>query len=219
MRKSLARAVCVACAVAMASFSVTACSVSIKAGGGAKKKPPPPPPPRKPPPPPPKKPPPKKAPPRKGGKWGAKAFKINAKGEIELPGPVLFEKGSAQLKPESDEVLNVVKSFMEQKPEVTKLRIEGHTDSDDTNARNMKLSKDRAMSVAHWLKSKGIACNRMVVVGAGEEAPVKKPEVTESDKFQNRRVVFAEAAKNGKPIGGKPLDGGPPRKIAGDACK
>jgi OOP family OmpA-OmpF porin len=96
--------------------------------------------------------------------------------------------------------------------------VEGHTDADDTNDRNMLLSKGRAMAVTQWLIAKGIDCKRLLPVGFGEEKPLKTPEKTDLDKQENRRVVFIPAEKNGQAIDGKPLDGGPPGQIAGDPC-
>jgi OOP family OmpA-OmpF porin len=51
-------------------------------------------------------------------------------GALKLPGAVVFETGSDKLKPESDEVLQVVKDYLDAKPKITLLRIEGHTDND-----------------------------------------------------------------------------------------
>src|SRR5690606_22711641 len=108
---------------------------------------------------------------------------------------------------------------MKAKPEVTKLRIEGHTDSDHDNASNMNLSKQRAVAVTAWLVAKGVECKRLVPVGFGEEKLLVNPETNADDKARNRRVVFVNAEVKGKPVGGKPIDGGAPGEIAGDPCK
>jgi OOP family OmpA-OmpF porin len=200
--------------VAATGFSTAACSVKFQAGSKSKPKPPPPPKkaskPKPPPPPPPPKPKPRAR---------AVAFKMNKEGGVKLPGPVLFDVGTANLSPGADATLGVVVDYLKAKPEITKMRIEGHTDSDDTNAKNMALSQARAMAVSQYLVGKGIKCNRLLPVGFGEEKPLVTPEKTDVDKQQNRRVVFIPAEKNGKPIGGRPIDGGAPGKIAGDPCK
>ena len=137
-------------------------------------------------------------------------------GHLAIPGPVLFETGKAVLKPESDAVLDVVKQYLEAKPDITLLRIEGHTDNVGIAADNMKLSQDRSMAVAHWLVGKGIACKRLIAVGFGDTKPIadnKTPEGRES----NRRTWFVNAELKGKAIGGAPVDGG--GKNAGDTCK
>jgi OOP family OmpA-OmpF porin len=40
---------------------------------------------------------------------------------------------------------------------------------------------------------------------------------TADEKTQNRRVAFVNAALDGRPIGGMPVDGG--GKVGGDPCK
>lgn len=210
MRKSLSRGLC---AVAVIALSSAACTVTIN----GKKDPPPPAPPVTKPAPAPVAPAPE-APKPKPKIGRVKNFKMNKEGGVDLPGPILFETGSAILRPESEASLAVVVDYLKQKPEVTKMRIEGHTDSDDTNPNNMKLSKDRALAVSAYLVAKGIDCKRLVPVGFGEEKPLISPEKSEVDKQQNRRVVFIPAERNGKSIGGRPVDGGAPGQIAGSVC-
>ena len=137
-------------------------------------------------------------------------------GHLALPGPVQFETGKATLKPESDAVLDVVRQYLEAKPDITLIRIEGHTDNVGIPADNQKLSEERSMSVARWLIGKGIACKRLLPVGFGDTKPIadnKTPEGREA----NRRTYFVNAELKGKAIGGAPVDGG--GKNAGDPCK
>jgi OOP family OmpA-OmpF porin len=137
-------------------------------------------------------------------------------GQLKLPGPVVFETAKDTLKPESDEVLAIVEGYLKDKPEITLLRIEGHTDSDGNDADNQKLSELRALAVARWLVAKGTDCKRLIAVGFGETKPVAANDTAEN-KAQNRRTAFVNAALRGKPIGGMPVDGG--GKNAGDPCK
>lgn len=136
--------------------------------------------------------------------------------QIDLPGPVVFETGSDVLRPESDEVLGLVHDFLQQRKDVTSLRIEGHTDSDGDDKANQTLSEKRAMSVARWLTAKGDDCKRLVPVGFGETKPIA-PNDSPDGKAQNRRTSFILAALNSKAIENLPLDGG--GKSAGDPCK
>ncbi len=134
---------------------------------------------------------------------------------LKLPHRVEFETGSDKLSAVSDEVLEHVKDYLESKPEVTLVRIEGHTDNDGDPASNLILSQKRAMSVTRWLVSNGIKCDRMIPVGFGQTKPIR-PNDTPDNKAENRRVHFVNAAVRGKPIHGKPVDGG--GKAAGDPC-
>ncbi len=219
MRKFVAKGLCAALVIALTGFSTVACTFKITTGKGAKhrNKPKPPPPPRtkkvapapaaKPPPPKPKR-----------GMAKATAFKMNKEGGVKLPGPVLFNVGTATLAPGTDSTLQVVVDYMVAKPGITKMRVEGHTDSDGPNAKNMVLSQARAQAVTQYLVGKGIKCNRLLPVGFGEEKPLVRPEKSDVDKQENRRVVFIPAEKNAKAIAGRPIDGGAPGKIAGDPC-
>lgn len=142
-------------------------------------------------------------------------FKVEG-GQLRLPGPVVFETGKDVLKPESDDVLSVVDQYLKAKPEITLLRIEGHTDSDGDDKANQTLSELRSMAVARWLVAKGNDCKRLIPVGFGETKPIAAND-TPDNKAQNRRTSFVNAALRGKPIGGMPVDGG--GKVAGDPCK
>jgi len=161
----------------------------------------------------------KPAPPPKPTRPKLINFTVDAAG-LKLPGPVVFETGSDKLKPESDEVLEVVQDYLDAKPEITMLRIEGHTDNDGAAAANQTLSEKRAMAVARWLTSRGVKCDRLVPVGFGQTKPIAGAidKQTPDEKAQNRRVAFVNAAIKGKAIGGLPVEG-MGGHISGDPCK
>lgn len=135
---------------------------------------------------------------------------------IRLPGPVVFRTGSDDIDPVSDPVLEVVLDYLTQKPEVTLLRIEGHTDSDGNISSNQVLSEKRSLAVARWLTDAGIDCRRLIPVGFGPTKPLV-PNDTPDNKAQNRRVSFHNAAVNGRPINAHAVDGG--GRVAGDPCR
>ncbi len=211
MRKNVARIVSVA---ALASgFLLGGCSVSVKAGGSKDPSPPPPPPPA-----PAAKPPPPKP---SGGSLfrpgaGRNTLRVSKGGRVDLPGPVVFETGSDKLAPESDAVLELVHIHLKQNPQVTLLRIEGHTDDVGDDDKNQDLSERRSMSVARWLVARGTDCKRLLPVGFGETKPVN-PNTSEEGRARNRRTAFFHAEIKGKPVGDMPVDGG--GKPAGDPCK
>jgi OmpA-OmpF porin, OOP family len=206
MRNYVAPVLCVVIA-----FGALGCTASAKLNAGTnepKAAPPPPPPPAP-------------EPPKEEPKPEPKPkldFKVEG-GQLKLPGPVVFETNSDKLKPESDPVLEIVHEYLKAKPDITLLRIEGHTDMDGQDAANQTLSEKRALSVGRWLVAKGTDCKRLLPVGFGESKPVAgtKDKQTEEEKAQNRRTAFVNAALKGKPIGGLPTDGG--GKVAGDPCK
>jgi outer membrane protein OmpA-like peptidoglycan-associated protein len=66
--------------------------------------------------------------------------------------------------------------------------IEGHTDSSGADAYNQGLSERRAQVAADYLVSRGIASDRLQIVGRGETDPVGD-NTTAEGRAQNRRVV------------------------------
>jgi NitT/TauT family transport system substrate-binding protein len=75
----------------------------------------------------------------------------------------------------------------------TKIRIEGNTDNVGKRDMNLRLSRQRAQSVADYLqKQYRMDPNRFVIIGNGPDKPVKGCEAnkTESCKAQNRRTDF-----------------------------
>lgn len=121
--------------------------------------------------------------------------------------PLVWETGKATLKPESDAVLDYVKAFLDEKPAITTLRVEVHTDSQGSDAANQALTEARAAAVVTALVKKGVSCARVLAVGFGETKPVAENRTAEG-RAQNRRTVFVTAALRGHAIGGMPLDGG-----------
>ena len=98
-----------------------------------------------------------------------------------------FEFGSAELTDADRQTLD------EMAANLTRLRfvsgtIEGHTDNVGSDAFNQGLSERRAKTVAEYLQSKGIAGDRMQVVGRGESDPVGDNKTAEG-RAMNRRVV------------------------------
>ena len=69
----------------------------------------------------------------------------------------------------------------------TNLQIEGHTDSNGSDAYNIKLSQQRMESVKQYLVSKGIAETRLLALGFGEGKPIATNK-TSSGRAKNRRV-------------------------------
>lgn len=135
---------------------------------------------------------------------------------LVLPTPVVFNTGTAVLRPEADSTLRLPLEYLTTTPHVTLLRIEGHTDGDGAASANQALSEKRALAVARWLVAHGIDCNRLLPVGFGQVKPIAS-NTTAEGKQQNRRIVFVNAAIKGKPVGGMPVDGG--GVVAGDPCK
>ncbi len=115
-------------------------------------------------------------------------LKAELKGDaIELAEKVQFETGSSTLLSASNDLLDQVAKILTDHPEITKVRIEGHTDSVGSNSKNQKLSQERATAVRAYLEGAGIAGDRMLAKGFGEAKPIADNKTPEG-RDQNRRV-------------------------------
>ncbi len=108
---------------------------------------------------------------------------------IVISGKILFETGNAKLKKQSFPVLDEVVFAMQKHPEIIKLQVVGHTDSDGDAKANKALSKRRATTVMKYLIKNGIEKDRLSALGEGEDVPIASNE-TEEGKEKNRRVEF-----------------------------
>ena len=114
--------------------------------------------------------------------------RAEVKGEkIELKETVDFKTGSAELLHSSDALLDEVVQIMKEHVEITKIRIEGHTDTTGVKAHNQKLSQERAASVKAYLAAHGVDAGRMTTKGYGQDRPIAD-NGTEAGRAQNRRV-------------------------------
>ncbi len=99
---------------------------------------------------------------------------------------ILFNSGKATFKDETMPVLNSMLAIFKEYPQA-RFSIEGHTDSDGSNALNQTLSENRAAAVKTFLVTNGIKEDRLESVGFGETKPIASNK-TAAGKAQNRRV-------------------------------
>jgi len=105
---------------------------------------------------------------------------------IQLASEVLFDFDSYELKAEAESVLEKVLQVLGEYSG-NSILVEGHTDSEGTEAYNQTLSENRANSVKTWLVEAGIESSLLQAVGYGESNPVASNE-TEEGRGKNRRV-------------------------------
>lgn len=128
--------------------------------------------------------------------------------QVFLEGKVVFDTNKAVIRPGSEKVLKTLLQFMNEHQEVSRLRIEGHTDARASEEKNLELSANRALAVATWLVDNGVDPIRLIAVGFGESKPLA-PNELEAGRSDNRRVEFHVAEVNGRPFLGKdPYNGG-----------
>jgi OOP family OmpA-OmpF porin len=121
--------------------------------------------------------------------------------QLDVPGTIEFERDRAALhhttRGTQDTLAGVLK-ILTDNPSITKLRIEGHTDSDGDDAANQALSESRAKTVRGWLVKHGVAEARLVAVGCAAKDPLV-PNSSEDNKQKNRRTEFDIEEIDGKP--------------------
>jgi outer membrane protein OmpA-like peptidoglycan-associated protein len=99
---------------------------------------------------------------------------------------VLFETGSARLRPAALERLRPLASYLSANPDVP-VRIDGHTDSVGSDASNQLLSERRAGAVRTALSAMGVEENEFTVAGQGESMPAAS-NASATGRQLNRRV-------------------------------
>jgi chemotaxis protein MotB len=110
--------------------------------------------------------------------------------EVEIRTDILYPSGSARLSPSAVDIIRRLADVLARFP--NPVRVEGFTD--DLPIRtvqfysNWELSAARAGSVVHVLSDRGVARNRLAVVGFGDQHPVAS-NTTSQGRNANRRVT------------------------------
>ena len=105
---------------------------------------------------------------------------------IILPGSVLFASNKWELLPGAQVKLDAVAEALKNQSD-HKMVVEGHTDSQGTEASNMELRQKRAQSVRDYLVARGVKQETINAMGIGQVRPIadnKSPE----GRANNRRV-------------------------------
>jgi len=101
---------------------------------------------------------------------------------------IQFQSGRDVIKSSSYGILNNVVSIMKDNPSY-KLTIDGHTDSQGDDGKNLTLSQKRAEAVKKYLTDRGVEASRLTAQGFGETKP-KDTNDTSAGRANNRRVEF-----------------------------
>jgi outer membrane protein OmpA-like peptidoglycan-associated protein len=107
---------------------------------------------------------------------------------------IYFELDQSDIRPDAAQELDKLVALLNDNPEI-KIELSSHTDSIASNEYNMGLSQRRAESSVKYLIKKGIAAERLVAKGYGEERPIARntnPDGTDNPagRQRNRRTEF-----------------------------
>jgi outer membrane protein OmpA-like peptidoglycan-associated protein len=106
---------------------------------------------------------------------------------ITLSGSVLFASAKSDLLPEAQLRLNDVANALIKEDPLSKMVVEGHTDSQGAPAYNQDLSQHRAQAVRDYLVGRGIAGDRISAQGFGPTRSIADNNSAEG-RANNRRV-------------------------------
>jgi outer membrane protein OmpA-like peptidoglycan-associated protein len=111
---------------------------------------------------------------------------IEKRGIVLRLGDVLFDFDSSVMRSQSKEKLDIIINALRQKYPDREIIVEGHTDNIGEKEYNERLSKDRARTVAEYLKSK-MKTDKLSYRGFGAGSPIAD-NASRAGRQKNRRV-------------------------------
>lgn len=111
-----------------------------------------------------------------------------------------FKTGSAEILPESFDIIDAVATTLKAHPEFTLIEVQGHADERANDNVNLQLTKRRAAAVVDALVKRGIAADRVRAMGYGEYCPLDPASNAEAWE-KNRRVEFKVVRSDKGPTG------------------
>ena len=129
------------------------------------------------------------------GPWGAieftrRSFDVNetlSEINVQIRDGILFDHDRSDLKPDAVVVLRELKQLVLDQQPFARILIEGHTDSQGSDAHNLTLSAKRADAVSRWLIEAGVPKSQLGSKGLGRTRPLL-PNSTAANRARNRRV-------------------------------
>jgi len=126
---------------------------------------------------------------------------------VEIKDSALFPSGQAKISSVATKALTDVAAILAQADNL--IRVEGFTDNvpikNPVYPSNWELSGARAGSVVRLFAEGGVAPNRMIAIGRGENLPVASND-TDEGRAQNRRVSITILTGNKEEIDVVPID-------------
>ncbi|MBX3264031.1 MAG: OmpA family protein [Labilithrix sp.] len=118
-----------------------------------------------------------------------KGIVVIDKDNILILKKIKFKTASAEILPESNEILDAVATTINHHPEFTLIEVAGHADERASDAYNLRLTQDRVNSVMAALVARKVDKSKLRAKGYGEFCP-EDPGHNEEAWETNRRVEF-----------------------------
>lgn len=116
------------------------------------------------------------------------AMKPVSQGKILKIDKIEFVRGTADLFPGSESILNRIRDFLVLNADL-KIEIQGHVNNEgNDNVSTRKLSERRAKKIMRYFIQSGVNRDRMVAKGYGNKIPIYPIPKTEREDQANRRV-------------------------------
>jgi outer membrane protein OmpA-like peptidoglycan-associated protein len=125
---------------------------------------------------------------------GARVERVGEGIKITFDSGLLFDVDKSDLRPVSQDNLAKLAKILNKYSD-TNILIEGHTDSSGADDYNLRLSRDRAQSVAGFLAQQQVSSPRFTTQGYGEVQPIAD-NASADGRQQNRRVDVAVMAND-----------------------
>jgi outer membrane protein OmpA-like peptidoglycan-associated protein len=109
--------------------------------------------------------------------------------QLRVLDPITFTTARTKIRRRSLRVLDNLAAVLAQHPELTRIRIAGHTDDRGGAELNKQLSQQRAEAVMQYLVRRGVPAERLETIGHGEDRPIETNSRA-AGRAMNRRVDF-----------------------------
>ena len=116
-------------------------------------------------------------------------FVVITKDKIDIKESVFFATNEAVIQSRSFTMLDQLARVIQRHPEITRIVVEGHSDTQGNADANRRLSLARAQSVKTYLVGKGVEAARLEAKGFGPDRPIASNDTVEG-RAANRRVEF-----------------------------
>jgi outer membrane protein OmpA-like peptidoglycan-associated protein len=135
---------------------------------------------------------------------GSPAYGPTSEEWVQMPVRVLFPGGGERLDAEGQAMVDELRTALENRTDVVRVRVEGHADERGSSEANRRVARERAEAVVdHMVRELGMPREMFEIESYGDERPLTS-ETASADRTQNRRVEFSLLVR-------RPGEGGGPQ--------